>query len=160
MLVDPERQGCCAYESVASTLEKCSSDLRSSFRISAAVSGVFIMSLKCPMCGAEGAAGMNNRRSIFSPTQRVRKQVVVLTVNVNQNCCNKCSPDYYLAEPDKCSETVRQQPSNQAHPPPPPPPAQMPQRPPPSPTDPSPVFAREVSDDEFRRHWLACKNCR
>ena len=32
VLPDAERQGCCAYESVASTLEKCSSDLRSSFR--------------------------------------------------------------------------------------------------------------------------------
>ena len=52
--------------------------------ISAAVSGsrrsatgVLIMSLKCPKCGAEGASGINTRRSIFSLTQRVRKQVVV-----------------------------------------------------------------------------------
>jgi hypothetical protein len=35
VLPDAERQGCSAYESVASTLEKSSSDLRSSFRIQA-----------------------------------------------------------------------------------------------------------------------------
>ena len=35
VLPDAERQGCSAYESVASTLEKCSSDLHSSFRIQA-----------------------------------------------------------------------------------------------------------------------------
>ena len=70
---------------------------------------VHIMSwyLTCPKCAEQGASGINNRRSIFSPSQRVYKQVVLKNGNVNQNCCKKCNKDYYLAEPDKCYETVR-----------------------------------------------------
>ena len=107
------------------------------------VIAVHIMSwyLTCPQCGEQGPSGIHNRRGIFSPSQRVYKQVVLKTGNVNQNCCKKCNADYYLAEP-----------SNQAY-------APSPRPPMPNTSQPSPnaIFVPEVSDEEFTIHWLACK---
>ena len=36
------------------------------------------------------------RRRIFSKSQRAFKTVVLETINVHHNCCNQCSPDYYI----------------------------------------------------------------
>ena len=60
--------------------------------------------LTCPKCGLTGKSAIHAKKSIFSPSQRTFKKVVLSTksgcYNVDQNCCNQCSPNYFICDDD------------------------------------------------------------
>ena len=109
--------------------------------------------LTCPKCKRRGPSGVNNNRSIFSPSQRTFKRVVVHTVNVRQNCCKVCSPWYFVGdEPVKMVHLDVNKDGRRDL-------AWMPCSARPSrPTPPRAIFAPEVSQKQVQFHLQECRS--